>query len=427
MRLIHREIHKLRNSVLGRNFGWMLVGQGATLVLQAGYFAVLGRLLGAAEYGVYVGAFALTAILASFTAMGSGTILLRYVGAERLRFPAYWGSVLVLTTGFSVIFLSGAKLAAPHLLNPASAGLVLLAGIGSCFCNEVTRNAAMVFQTFERMKVTALINLASNLARFCAAGGMLAELRHASAFQWAVASMVVSALTALASFIAVTVAYGWPRFSVSLAIKGIPEGFGYSFAGSASSVYNDIDKTMLSHYGMNQANGIYALAYRIIDVSTTPVAALKDAAAPRFFREGSSNPNALRVLAERLTQRAVILMIGVAVVLYTTAPLIPLALGPGFAESVQAVRWLCLIPLLRAIHQISGCAVMGLGKQRYRTAAQLSVAVFNFSLNLFWIPAYGWKGAAGSSLLSDGLLALLSFGLVLVFCRKPNKVLTYSH
>jgi len=46
------------------------------------------------------------------------------------------------------------------------------------------------------------------------------------------------------------------------------EGIGYSFASSTTSIYNDIDKTMLSHYGMNFANGVYTMAYRIIDIAT---------------------------------------------------------------------------------------------------------------------------------------------------------------
>ena len=417
MNLIQKEIGKLRTSILARNFGWMFAGQGANLLLQAAYFAVLGRLLGSTEYGIFVGAFALTNMIASFSAMGSGTVLIRHVSTEHARFAAYWGSVLLLTSCFSLLLISGAQIAAPHLLNPASAALVILSGLASCFCNELTRNAAMVFQTFERMKITASVNFASNLARVCAAAWMLALYRHANAFHWAVASLIVSALTAFASVAVVTAFYGWPTFSSRLAVKGIPEGFSYSFAGSASSVYNDIDKTMLSYYGMNLANGIYALAYRVIDVATTPVVALRDAAVPRFFREGSHDPHALRRLTERLTQRATLLMLLVAVTLYATAPLIPFLLGASFAESVRAVRWLCLIPVLRAVHQMSGCAVMGLGKQNYRTAAQLSVAVFNFSLNIFWIPKYGWRGAAGSSLLSDGLLAILSWGLLLFLCR----------
>jgi O-antigen/teichoic acid export membrane protein len=419
MNIIQTEIHKLRTSILARNFGWMFAGQGANLLLQAAYFAILGRLLGSTEYGIFVGAFALTNMLATFSAMGSGTLLVRYVGNDHAKFAAYWGNVLLLTSFFGLLLISGAQIIAPHILNPASAALVFLSGVVSCFCSELTRNAAMVFQTFERMKITASVNFASNLAKVCAATWMVLQFRHATAYQWAVASLIVSALTAFASVSAVTVSYGWPSFSPSLMFRGIPEGFGYSFAGSASSVYNDIDKTMLSHYGMNLSNGIYALAYRVIDVATTPVIALRDAAVPRFFRDGKNDPQALRKLTERLMQRSVLLMLLAAVIIYASAPLIPLLLGASFADSVPAVRWLCLIPMLRAVHQMSGCAVMGLGKQKYRTAAQLTVAVFNFLLNIFWIPAYGWRGAAWSSLLSDGLLAILNWGILLLLCRPP--------
>jgi O-antigen/teichoic acid export membrane protein len=417
MKLLQHEWGRISRSPLARNATWMMAGQGANLLLQAVYFAVLGRLLGSTQYGILIGAYALTYLLTTFSAMGSGTLLVRYVSVDRKQFPVYWGSVLLMTCGFSLLLIVGARFAAPHILNPASASLVLVAGVGNCLCNELIRNSAMVFQTFERMKITASLNAASNLARACAATWMFVFLHHATAYQWAVVALAVSALSAVASVVAVTVAYGWPRLSLRLMFQGVPEGFGYSFAGSASSVYNDIDKTMLSHYGMNLANGIYGLAYRVIDVATSPMAALRDAAVPRFFRDGHSNPMELRKLTEQLTRRAALATLLVAGVLYAAAPLIPFTLGSSFAQSVQAVRWLCLIPVFRAIHQMSGCAVMGLGKQTYRTIAQLMVAGFNLSLNVFWIPAYGWRGAAASSLLSDGLLAALSWGLLIYLTR----------
>ena len=412
MKLFRGEWARISGSSLARNASWMMAGQGANLLLQAIYFAVLGRLLGSTQYGILIGAYALTYLLTTFSAMGSGTLLVRYVSVNHIQFPVYWGAVLVMTSGFSLLLIVGAQLAAPHILNSASASLVLIAGIGNCLCNELTRNAAMVFQAFERMKISASLNTASNFARACAATWMFVFVHHATAYQWAVVAVAVSALSALASVVAVTVAYGWPRLSLRLILQGVPEGFGYSFAGSASSVYNDIDKTMLSHYGMNLANGIYGFAYRVIDVATSPMLALRDAAVPRFFRDGHTNPMELRKLTEKLTRRAGLGMLFMAGALYVAAPLIPLLLGSSFAQSVQAVRWLCLIPAFRAIHQMSGCAVMGLGKQTYRTIAQLTVAGFNLSLNVFWIPAYGWRGAAASSLLSDGLLAALSWGLL---------------
>jgi O-antigen/teichoic acid export membrane protein len=104
--------------------------------------------------------------------------------------------------------------------------------------------------------------------------------------------------------------------------------------------------------------------------------------------------------------------------LYVGSALIPLLVGESFRASAQAVRWLCLIPMLRCVHQMTGSAVMGLGLQKYRTATQMGVAVFNFVLNLWWIPAYGWKGAAGSSLLSDAMLAALNTIVLAWLCKE---------
>ena len=55
---------------------------------------------------------------------------------------------------------------------------------------------------------------------------------------------------------------------------------------SAQTVYNDIDKTMLARFSTLDATGIYAAAYRIIDVSFTPVRSVLNAAYANFFRHG---------------------------------------------------------------------------------------------------------------------------------------------
>jgi O-antigen/teichoic acid export membrane protein len=87
---------------------------------------------------------------------------------------------------------------------------------------------------------------------------------------------------------------------------------------------------------------------------------------------------------------------------------IPRVVGRDFSGVLIALRWLCWIPLLRGIHRITGSALTGSGHQRLRTVAQLSVAAVNLGLNLWWIPMYGWIGAAWSSVASDGLLAVLN-------------------
>jgi O-antigen/teichoic acid export membrane protein len=246
---------------------------------------------------------------------------------------------------------------------------------------------------------------------------MFLSLHRATAYQWALASMLVSCLAAIVSLAAVTILFGWPAFSLRLMLRGIPEGFGYSFGQSAATVCNDIDKTMLSHYAMNQANGIYALAYRVIDMATIPVIAVRDAAVPKLFRIGETDLQATRRLTFRLLTRCVAFSLLFAVVIYVTAPLIPWIVGRSFAESALAVRWLCLIPVLRSLHHTSGSAIMGMGKYHYRLTNQIVTAACNFSLNLWLIPAFGWRGAAWASLFADGMLGLLNILVLLILTR----------
>jgi O-antigen/teichoic acid export membrane protein len=173
-----------------------------------------------------------------------------------------------------------------------------------------------------------------------------------------------------------------------------------------------IDKAMLSHYGMNVANGIYTMAYRIVDLATLPVQSLDAAALPRFCREGQGRPAAVGSLSFKLASRSALLGIVIAVCLFLTAPIIPHIVGNGFKESVMALRWLCLLPVFRGIHQLTGSAITGLGFQRYRTTAQCFAAALNFGLNLWLIPKYSWLGAAWTSLVTDGLLGLANWGLL---------------
>src|SRR5579862_7737338 len=103
----------------------MLVGQGLSFLLQAGYFILLARLLGVKEYGIFAGAFAFVSIATPYSTLGSGLLFVRYVGTDRSKFAAYWGNILLSSAVAGLTFTVVLRLIAPHLLNPASAAIVL--------------------------------------------------------------------------------------------------------------------------------------------------------------------------------------------------------------------------------------------------------------------------------------------------------------
>jgi O-antigen/teichoic acid export membrane protein len=58
--------------------------------------------------------------------------------------------------------------------------------------------------------------------------------------------------------------------------------------------------------------------------------------------------------------------------MFLFAPLVPLFVGRGFSQSVNAIRWLCLIPVFRCFHLSAGDAISGAGYQKFRLTSQAS-------------------------------------------------------
>jgi O-antigen/teichoic acid export membrane protein len=192
----------------------------------------------------------------------------------------------------------------------------------------------------------------------------------------------------------------------------------FSVAGSATTIYNDIDKIMLSRLADLAATGVYGAAYRVIDVTMTPVRSLAAAAYPHFFRQGVGGvartyPYALSLIAKTSIYGAV-----ASAGLWLTAPILPYILGNQYQAVVSAVRWLALIPLLRCIHSFMADALSGAGLQPIRTGIQVLVALINIGLNAVILPRYSWRGAAWTSLGCDGLLVVLFWSTAFRYRRQ---------
>jgi O-antigen/teichoic acid export membrane protein len=108
--------------------------------------------------------------------------------------------------------------------------------------------------------------------------------------------------------------------------------------------------------------------------------------------------------------------------LFVFAPIVPHFLGASFAETVYALRWLCLLPLIRSFHCSAGDALSGAGRADVRLLSQLGAGIFNFSVNLYLIPHYSWRGAAWSSIATDGLLAVANWSLVYALARRKARM-----
>jgi O-antigen/teichoic acid export membrane protein len=391
----------------------MLLGQGTSILCQGAYFILLGRLLGPVEYGIYAGVFAMVTVLSTYSTLGSQFTLLRYVSPDPEKFALYWGNILVTTLSLGSLFTGLLVWALPHLAHSYSWRLVLCAAAGDCLCAQLTDASSRVFQALDRLRNSAILNLQLNLLRTVLAGYLLWHLHHATAQQWLVASLAVSIVVAGSALALVTWYYGKPAFSPQLLRKRSAEGIIFAFSASTTGIYNNFDKAMLGHYGMNGANGIYTMAYRVVDISTVPMLSIHAAAFPRFFRKGITGVHDTTAFALRILKRTSLLALLFTAAMALAAPVIPHLVGKSFTDSVSALRWLCLLPVFRSFQYSAGDALTGAGHQKLRLGTQVTAALFNFSVNLFLIPHYGWLGAAWSSLATDGLLGIGNWAVLL--------------
>ncbi len=102
------------------------------------------------------------------------------------------------------------------------------------------------------------------------------------------------------------------------------------------------------------------------------------------------------------------------------APILPRLFGPSGGESVSALRWLCLLPVLRSLHYAWGSAITASASQWNRTATQFGAAALNLCLNALLIPRWSWQGAAAASLLTDGALVAASLFVLARLIRRET-------
>jgi O-antigen/teichoic acid export membrane protein len=411
----------LRKSTVARNTVWMSVGQEFRLVIQAAYFIEIARSLGASNYGAFIGVVALVGVAYPFGALGGGNLLVKNVARDKTLFAAYWGRAIVVMAAASSALLV-AVIFVSHVVLPASIPLrlVFLVAGSDLIGLNIVGICGQAFQAFERLNWTATINALISASRLTGAVILIGINAHPSALQWGYVYFCSTTAVAVTASLLVRVKLGAPKFTWPRSAAELREGFYFSSSLSAQTIYNDIDKTMLARLSTLDATGIYGAAYRLIDVSFAPISALLWSTYPNFFRAGAKGIASSFSYAKPLLLRALTYSTAVCAIVLLTAGIVPYILGPEYARTTEALRWLAPLPVLRGLHYFLSDSLTGAGHQGVRTAIQAGVAVFNVLINLWIIPAYSWRGAAWSSIASDGLLVCGTAAAVFILSRRAK-------
>jgi O-antigen/teichoic acid export membrane protein len=383
----------------------MFAGQGGRALLQAAYFVLLTRSLGVRDFGAFAGVVALVGALQPFGSLGTINLMIMHITMDRRSAGAQY-ALAVLVTGASGLVVALVLTGASPVLAPRNVApwTVLAIACADLMGARLIDIGGAVYQAQERMLRTAAFPVSLHAARLLSAVVLVTVTGRPTIQTWALAYLLSSAVVAVPVVLVVALDVGLVRPAIHRYRTEWRTGLHFAFGLAAQSVYNDIDKAMLARLSSLEATGIYAAAYRLVDLSFTPMKAVLAASYARFFRHGATGLPAAVTFTKRIAKPGIVYCFAASAALAASAPVVPIVLGRSYAGSVDALRWLAILPLLKAIHYLAADALTGARMQSTRTRYQTGIAIANVLLNLWLIPAYAWRGAAVASLLSDGAL-----------------------
>ncbi|MEJ1089345.1 oligosaccharide flippase family protein [Microbacterium sp. Mu-80] len=396
---------------LPRGAGWMTYSYVAGFALQGAYFVLLARALGAAEYGVFVGALSLVTVFASVAGLGSGNVLVLNTARDRERYRIQLGTALVYVSA-SFLPLLAITLLAAQLLAPNVITALLPLLISELLFTRVYDVGLQSFQSHDQLKGVAHLNVTTALLRVLLCGLFLwFGLEGAETWSWFYAAATV--LIALAILAVCFARFGTPRLERESITTTWRLGVFFALGMSSRILLNDSDKFVLAGSGRTAEAGQYGAAHRLVNMAFAPLQAITYSLNTHLFRAGVHGYDAVwRILRRVLPISAgYVLVAGLA--LWLLAPLAVSILGSDYASVGQMLPVLAVLLVGQAGAYFFGDALMGLGRQGVRSVLQASVGVGVLILNLLLTPTYGWLAAAsiaiGASLLLAALLCTVFF------------------
>ncbi|RAN92709.1 lipopolysaccharide biosynthesis protein [Micromonospora saelicesensis] len=418
----HRRPPSGRDTFLKRS-GKFFTGTLLRTLAQGVLFVLLAREMSIDTYGLFVGVTALVAVVSPFASAGAPSLIFQSYAEAPGEWARHLTRGLVLTVVFGVgatvlvsaagVAIWGSEVSALDMLCLAAADLVAW---------RLIEAVAASVQARGKVFVASVIPALLHVFRLVGALVLAAADEPISLRNWALTALAVSVVVCLLTTWYGLRGGGGGSWSVGPALSQARSGLLFAVGLSAQTVYNDIDKVMLSRIGTTEAAAIYAAAYRVVDFAYTPARSMSAVAYPRFFEVGREGPRAALGLARRLLPRFLMFSVPSSLLLVAMAWTMPLIFGPEYEAATLALQGLSAILVLKSIHYLAADALSGSRLQGRRTVCQIAVGVVNAGLNVWLIPAYGWQGAVVSSLLCDALLGILLWGcLVIALRRHPHR------
>lgn len=394
---------------LFKNTSFMLVASIGQKVISLVYFALVARLLGPEQTGLYTSVLATTTIAVVFVDLGLTNVFIRDTARTPERLPVALGHMLAvkLVTGLMAYF---GLLAAVHWagFEPEFLWLTMVSGLTMLFDSfHLTLYGAL--RVRGELKYEAIGMVGSQVVTLLI-GGLALWLWRGPVWLLMVGFLVASVFNALFAWYQlrrvakVVVRWQWPGAHFkNLAIATIP----FALAAIFNRVYSYLDVIMLKKLAGNAATALYSTPSKITFAFQFIPMALVAALYPRLSEY--FNKDKVKYAQAFTDSFVYLILIALPVSLglfWLAEPLTLFLFGEKYRGAIVPLQILGLSLVWAFASFPVGSLLNASNRQARQTMLTGIVLVLNAVLNWWFIPLYGAVAAAWATLLGNAVLTI---------------------
>ncbi len=391
----------------GRNLAFKTTGEVLSRLAFLVLFIAAARALGSADYGRFNYAVSLAGLALVGMDLGLNTLLVREVARQPQELGRWLGSLLVIKLILAGVILAG--LAWGLGLAGAEQASLILAVAGVQVLWGLSELGAAGLAARERMDLEAGVKSATRLVALLLAGWLMWTGHGLYGLVLGLAG--ANALAAAANLSLTWRLAPW-RVGLSLEFLGrlIKGALPLAFTGVFILIYSRVDVVMLSALGRTFAEvGWYTAAMRVTDALGILAGLVAASLLPVMADLHQRQPEDLaRLYRQGLRLLLLVGLPAAAGLLLERQAVVMAVFGPVYVPAAAAFLWLAPTVALVFVNYLQLTTLAALGRQRLGAASTGLALLVNLGLNWWWIPRFGYLGAAAATLATEAVLLLLN-------------------
>ena len=397
---IEHQVRRLaRNSVVLAAGG--ITAQFAFTLIEI----LVARKLGAETYGVFVTAYAWTVLASCLIDFGTSLWTIQEGSRRRARLPALLGSglsvnFLVFACLYLVLAIVTIRMAAP---GPVQMFLLTLLPYGLIL--GLQHQLAAVFSSVQTMQVNALFQ---GLTPVVILGFYFAWSAREMTLSDVAFAYVIGGAIATALWFIYTLRRIRPRFSATHLLATLRFSYPYGLSSTLGQIFFRTDIVMLAALAGVREAGIYAAAFKLVDLVAKVAVLVGRVFAPAIFKASHESGKSFEVYASMMTRVLAIGGLLAGVVSFVLADeIILLLFGETYASSASILRILGGVMATRCMMVALQLLLSSIDLHMKRVTGLAITAVIHVAASAILAPRFGAAGAACATLASGTLVVLL--------------------